>query len=545
MENKKIILCSNCFTIPLIDYVINNNNILIKLNCPCENDKLYQIYSFIDKYIIDLSNINCNFPKRNLHKKKALFVSISKKIYFCNECADIHKKSDPSDKLINLKELQFTCFKHNNLINGYCEFCKINICKNCEYIHMVKNHSILLNPNKLDYIFDYLKFYNNNNINIKYKFKELNLENLELIGLYIITYLLKKNNSNIFIGLFNYQIRKNFLNFFHNVIESYLNIKINNDVETIILSKKIIEEKEVLKINKSVSFQNNIFYGQYSNNNKLIFITKNNIIKIYNVQKNKIKTLANKYYSFSFLDDNHLILLYNNYADIYDFNKYKTLNKILLDDNIINENNKICGINLNNFIVYYLNAYLFTLTDDGNYKNKIIFESDDIIYNIKKMFNSDIYLETTDKIYILKENNFNIININLLNKNYFKFFQLPNYLNSYDKIANKILFDYNNKNFIYYGCKFYIIKINVISYQIELIKTFSKFNNIIFDWIIYDKFLIIITDKKQIIYYDINTFEQIYFQKINNSSHKFYSSPNNEICSIYNNHIFIWEKINI
>ena len=84
MENKKIILCSNCFTIPLIDYIINNNNILIKLNCPCENDKLYPIYSFIDKYIIDLSNINCNFPKRNLHKKHYLFQYLKKYIFVMN-----------------------------------------------------------------------------------------------------------------------------------------------------------------------------------------------------------------------------------------------------------------------------------------------------------------------------------------------------------------------------------------------------------------------------------------------------------------------------
>ena len=544
MENKKIILCSNCFTIPLIDYIINNNEILIKINCPCQNDKLYLIDNFIDNYIIDLSNINCSYPKRNLHKKKALFVSIKTKIYFCNECADIHKKSDPSDKLINLNELQFICFKHCNIINGYCEFCKINICKNCEYIHMVKNHLILLNPNKLDYIFDYLKFYNNNNIKIKYKFKEFNIENLELIGLYIIKYLLKKNNSNIFIGLFNYQIRKNFLNFFHNVIENYLNIKINYDVDLINYSKKVIEEKGILKINKSISCQNNILYGQYINNNKLIFITKNNIIKIYNIIKNKIKTLTNKYCFFSLLDDNHLISLYNNYVDIYDLNKYKLLNKILLKDYIVNENNKIYGFNLNNFVVYYSNVYLFTLIDDNNYMDKVIFECDDIIYNIKKIFNNDIYLETNDKIYILKEDNFKIININLLNKNYFKFFQLPNYLNSYDKIANKFLLDYNNKNYIYYGCKFYIMKINVINYQIELIETFSKFNNNIFDWIIYNKFLIILTDKNLIIYYDINTFEQIYFQKINNSNHKFYSSPNNEICSIYNKHIIIWEKNN-
>jgi len=49
MENKKILLCSNCFTIPLIDYAINNNEILIKLNCPCQNDKLYSINEFIKK----------------------------------------------------------------------------------------------------------------------------------------------------------------------------------------------------------------------------------------------------------------------------------------------------------------------------------------------------------------------------------------------------------------------------------------------------------------------------------------------------------------
>ena len=55
---------------------------------------------------------------------------------------------------------------------------------------MVKNHSILLNPNKIDDIFDLLKFYFNNNILIKNKFKELKIENIELIGYYIIKYLL-------------------------------------------------------------------------------------------------------------------------------------------------------------------------------------------------------------------------------------------------------------------------------------------------------------------------------------------------------------------
>ena len=82
------------------------------------------------------SDIYCDTCYRSYAYKSSFFQCFS-----CNKklCLPCKKKHDKRHQIIEYKELNYICNKHNGIYQKYCITCKKNICVNCENEHMGHN----------------------------------------------------------------------------------------------------------------------------------------------------------------------------------------------------------------------------------------------------------------------------------------------------------------------------------------------------------------------------------------------------------------------
>ena len=162
------IICPECGEICKIKF----NNYKISLY-DCKNGHKIDNLSY-DEYEKsqnkDLSKIICGKCNEN-----NMYSSYNKEFYKCMECninlCLLCKSSHNKDhNIINYKQLNYICGKHNKEFMNYCKKCKINLCMFCNNEHkahdnifigdLISNKNEL--ENKIDEIKDYIDKFNNN-----------------------------------------------------------------------------------------------------------------------------------------------------------------------------------------------------------------------------------------------------------------------------------------------------------------------------------------------------------------------------------------------
>jgi len=285
------IICPKCGELCKIKF----NNYKISLY-DCKNKHEINNLSF-DEYeksqYKDISKIKCEKCKEN-----NMYNSFNKKFYRCNECninlclicKSNHTKNH---KIINYKQLNYICGKHNKEYINYCKECKINICMLCNNEH--KNHDIIfigdiiINKNELENkikeIKEKIDKFNKNikeiieiineverNINNYYKIIIDIINNYDIQKInYEILFNLKEvyNNNELKKDLKEINNDKNNINKFNNIINIYnkiKNIKNKNFKENEIKLTLDIEERD---INKDIYFLDNTEFKNYINDDNI------------------------------------------------------------------------------------------------------------------------------------------------------------------------------------------------------------------------------------------------------------------------------------
>ena len=248
-ENPKIFLCPYCNKdVPLITSLIskqisNNNSLkdIINTLCKCGNySNNLSDYLNLFKKNINLQNENC-YNKNHQPIKGIEYCSICKK-YFCETCLQFHKDYLPDHNTSPYKiDNNSYCLEHLNLIENYCESCKVGICNKC---NNHKSHSIINLKQYWNKIYFYLPFKNN---------KEC--EN----------YLLYHNQ------IFEKEM-KSFVDYIENFIKELKNIENNIKKEYEKCKKRREDESELIKyiFSNFLAFSNN--YIQIKNMEQISFL---------------------------------------------------------------------------------------------------------------------------------------------------------------------------------------------------------------------------------------------------------------------------------
>ena len=255
LKKSNEIICPECGEICKIKL----NNYKISLY-DCKNSHEVNNLSFHQyekSQYKDLSKIICNnCNENNMHNSfnNEFFKCIECKINLCPLCKSNHNKNH---SVINYKQLNYICGKHDREYINYCKECKINICMLCNNEH--KNHDIIfigdiiINKNDLENKINELKEYID-------KFN---------------------NNINEILGIIN-EVKKNINKYYEimlNIINNYNIKKINYEI--------LFNLKEIYNNNEIIKDLNDI------NNDKNNINKFSNIINIYNkiknIKKNEIK----------------------------------------------------------------------------------------------------------------------------------------------------------------------------------------------------------------------------------------------------------------
>ena len=231
-------------------------NYIIKLShCKEKHITNMNINEYEESQKLDLAQIKCYMCKTS---KAETYNNI---INICNECEKIlcplcSPKHDKTHNLINYDQKNYICKKHNELYNSYCCDCGLNICLQCQKLHL-KHEQISFGeifPDK-DKLNKRLKEFRNE-INIFNKdiddiINKLNdvKRNFDIIYEIYDNMITKFEDKNR-----NFQVLKSLNNFLgNNFIQDFKNI---NQINTIdIKFKNIIEIYE--KMNKKASIIDN------------------------------------------------------------------------------------------------------------------------------------------------------------------------------------------------------------------------------------------------------------------------------------------------
>jgi hypothetical protein len=129
-ENEYIFRCEKCFLIPIIKI----DHTTYKIHCKCQNNHI--------KSDIHLSQALNEYKTLSLKTCSKCGEKSDEDNYFCIQCQQVfcidggckkkHSKENPSHKLINTEQLDFTCFEHSTTISKYCKDCEKNICIKCQ-----------------------------------------------------------------------------------------------------------------------------------------------------------------------------------------------------------------------------------------------------------------------------------------------------------------------------------------------------------------------------------------------------------------------------
>ena len=128
--NEYIFRCEKCFLIPIIKI----DHTTYKIHCKCQNNHI--------KSDIHLSQALNEYKTLSLKTCNKCGEKSDEDNYFCIQCQQVfcidggckkkHSKENPSHKLINTEQLDFTCFEHSTTISKYCKDCEKNICIKCQ-----------------------------------------------------------------------------------------------------------------------------------------------------------------------------------------------------------------------------------------------------------------------------------------------------------------------------------------------------------------------------------------------------------------------------
>jgi hypothetical protein len=206
---ENCLLCFNSFKINFYDCKNNHktNNILLN-----KYEHLQQI---------DMSKIICDICKSN-----NISNTVNNEFYICNTCNKkicplCKSEHDKEHKIINYKDKNYFCNKHNEIFIKYCKTCKEDICKECESNHnehyIVDLKGMSVDKNDLLKIMDELK-----NVIDRFKYRINNIKEIFDKMLNILDNYYKINNDIII----NYDMNKKY----YNKLMNLFSIKINNGI---------------------------------------------------------------------------------------------------------------------------------------------------------------------------------------------------------------------------------------------------------------------------------------------------------------------------
>ena len=503
-DNTINFICSKCFEYYYIGLEISKLNIdKIEYKCPKNHNKTFELQNFILNNISEETkkNFNCSCGKNNIEN---LNVCIYCNKIYCTTCQLNHSK-DFSHFFIPLKEYHITCKKHNFFYNGFCQTCKMNICKDCIITNHKEHNIILFNDIELNEEINLIKKNIENAENYKKEIEGLcndciklssknffdEVEKLNQIKNNYINKIteqisfannIKKQYENFYkIGKLNYQIISNMintLNFHFNKIYLSTEVKCsgiermkNNllNYENYILSsfklgKNFPLENKIKDFNIKNVTQWKIIEVQIENFIKLkdgrfLFKCKDSVFRIYSedlIYKNIFVTSCKLPIIDLFEYRNNSIFSYykNGYIEIYLLKKEicgkfysQKFNYNFIQALKINDNNILCSINngiiILNEIKKSFKFQICTLIQNNNNYGKIYKINNDLIISLDKELNIFYYIYINQLII----ENFEFQNV-IFKKNEFLFLlnsEMLIYLRNENNKCAFLIFDYKNK----------------------------------------------------------------------------------------------------
>ena len=329
---SKYVICpeckDNCF--------LNIHNFKISLSGCKNGHKIDNILlnEFEQIQNINESKIKCNKCPRTKNESYnyQFFKCFTCQENLCPLCKSIH---DKEHMIIDYDKMNYICNIHNESFISYCDYCKINLCMQCEESH--NNHQVIeyrsIMPKKakieedlkeLKNNIDKIKEYINKIIDILNEINR-NFEIYYKINLDII------NNYDIYNR--NYQIFQNI-----NEINNNINIK---DFDELLNENNIQNQFNILlDIYKKMTDKNNNKYEDENNkmknenNYQINDKKKNNIDKVDNIgniitikykidKNNEIKIFGK---DFVINNKNNCIIIYNKKE--YELQEYLSFNKL-------------------------------------------------------------------------------------------------------------------------------------------------------------------------------------------------------------------------
>ena len=148
------IRCHVCSEIPIIKEVINGGGISFFINSECLN-KHGEFFCALQDYCHDKRQID----KKICHKcqklqdkvnSKSLLYQVCKECqqFLCSNCYKAHQsKFHNKHHVVNIYELDFLCKEHHSPYIGFCPKCNINICNLCKQRTHSKHEKIILFTN--------------------------------------------------------------------------------------------------------------------------------------------------------------------------------------------------------------------------------------------------------------------------------------------------------------------------------------------------------------------------------------------------------------
>ena len=273
-ENKEIndmsskeIICPECHENTLLNF----KDFYFNLYGCKKNHKINNLtlYKFEESQKFDSSKFICNQCKINNINIDSFFICFTCNKTICSKCKLNH---DNKHIIVNYRDRNYICKKHNKTFKKYCKKCNENLCLSCDNNHI--NHDIsdfgkiLLNKNELLYSMKNLK-----KLFEKFRFK---IDKIKCILEKMMNMLDKyyKINYDIYI---NYDMKK--LNYYQlqnlNKINNYNKLLIQN-------LKKVIEEEKIYEFSMENFYNENgeQYVGEMKNNLKdgkgIIFFKNDN-----------------------------------------------------------------------------------------------------------------------------------------------------------------------------------------------------------------------------------------------------------------------------
>ncbi|ULY68470.1 hypothetical protein [Chlorella virus XW01] len=473
----------------ILDITISNNNQLL-LQIEDEKSKVFSNFNIIDiknkkidklkLLIIDEENIKYNYlEKLNTYfeTNKRLLNEIDLLNIKLDEYKNTYSKIKSKNKeLINLKKKYHLESNNLNDDKNVLLIDTKNILDKLEYI-----------DNKYNKVINYFNILDNKNIVIKENLDNLNID-LETNETYknYINNQNKYNELHLLFIKYNNQLEKydqiNLLNEYYNTkINEYINLKLFEKIkENELLIHEVIKIKEKNKlffeklesiINNITKFDNNITTFIKTLENRLLIGNNNN----YNYNNNFMN------YMEKIIIDNTIISNNNNISNSYISNDYTLfymlinngMNAILFNDYVRNIKNKVFGINID--IEFYKMANYFDFSEQNIFKHILNFGViEGYLYSAKQFYKLFSHCN-------LINNNINNQNILYVNDN-----ENSRLIDLKSFLANNLY----NKDFNYFINKFEILDISLnicldlslfvfIGYRERGIDLINKINNYI------------------------------------------------------------------